>query len=129
MISKNQGLNSSSEYLKIISSSSFGKIAKEKIRQYVFSNLLKEKRTLSKLDKLRYSELTMQSYLFDKKTTINEKITVFKWRSRMENTFGENFRGGRDTVICKLCGSHTDSQEEGFKTYILTRDLARKSEQ
>ena len=70
----------------------------------------------------------MQSYLFDKKTTINEKITVFKWRSRMENTFGENFRGGRDTVICKLCGSHTDSQEEGFKTCIFTKDLVNKSE-
>ena len=33
---------------------------------------------------------------------------------------GQNFRGGNDNIICKLCGLHSDSQQEIFSkcTYI-----------
>ena len=32
----------------------------------------------------------------------------------MAQGFGENFRGGRAYVICPLCDSHLDNQEEYF---------------
>ena len=36
--------------------------------------------------------------------------------------FGENFRGGRESVLCPLCDFHLDSQEEAFYncSYIQT---------
>ena len=30
-------------------------------------------------------------------------------------TFGENFRGGADFVMCPLCGTHRDTQLLGFR--------------
>ena len=32
----------------------------------------------------------------------------------MAEDFGENFRGGRNTVMCPYCELHKDSQEETF---------------
>ena len=29
--------------------------------------------------------------------------------------FGENYRAGRDSVLCPLCKNHKDSQEESFR--------------
>ena len=28
--------------------------------------------------------------------------------------FGENFRGGRESPLCPLCGSHKDNEESSF---------------
>ena len=39
---------------------------------------------------------------------------LFRCRVRMEN-FGENFRGGKSEVLCRLCNSHLDNLEMSFK--------------
>ena len=76
---------------------------------------------------LTYEELKIQKYLTNKNTTVEEKITLFKWRTRMEN-FVENFKGGKSDVVCKICKSHVDSQTESFncpeirKTFCIEAD-------
>ena len=69
---------------------------------------LKEKH--SKLKRLVYQTLTMQTYLLSKELTKEEKIIVLRWRCRME-TFGENYRGRREEVLCPLCSNHEDSED------------------
>ena len=38
---------------------------------------------------------------------------IFKFRTRMSD-FGENYRAGRDKVICPLFESHVDNQELSY---------------
>ena len=68
----------------------------------------------SKLKDLTYKEHKMKPYLRDSETTLEEKITLFKWRTRMEN-FSNNFKRGRENLApCVLCGLHDDNQKEIF---------------
>ena len=83
---------------------------------------MSKKDALSKLWGLKYEELKMQAYLLNDQTSIAEKLTLFKWRTSMEQNFGENFRGGRSSVLCPFCLTHSDSQEEGFKSCTLIKD-------
>ena len=49
----------------------------------------------------------------------------------MERTFGENFRGGRDNLVCPLCTpnlSHLDSQEESFTRCVFTKKQDQRSQ-
>ena len=45
----------------------------------------------------------------------------------MEESFGENFRGGRQTVFCPLCDSHRDGQEEFFNSCQYLQDILDKN--
>ena len=124
-------VNSSFEYLRNISSNSFKKLAKLRIKAYFFNDILNKKNSYSKLQRLEYDNLEMQSYLYDANTTIDEKIVCFKWRTSMERTFGENFRGGRDNLVCPHCApnlSHVDSQEESFTRCAFIKKNAHISE-
>ena len=60
----------------------------------------------------------MQPYLTDNETTIEEKINLFHWRTFMAKGVGENFRGGRSQIDCKVCGVHRDNQKEIFNNCI-----------
>ena len=40
--------------------------------------------------------------------------------------FGENFRAGREKVICSLCNLHLDSQDMSLICPLLRRDLRNK---
>ena len=57
-----------------------------------------------------YRDLEMQDYFSSDQIDNKQKRTVFKLRTRMER-FGENFRGGRDHVMCPICELHLDSQD------------------
>ena len=72
------------------------------------------KRKHSKLKDLSYETLDMKQYLKDPNTTTEEKIMIFKWRTRME-IFEENYRGGKQNTNCILCGTHKDGQKESFE--------------
>ena len=90
---------------------------------------MERKEKKSKLSKLSYEKLELQKYLFDEKTTVAEKITAFKWRTRMAEGFGENYRGGRDTVVCPLCSSHPDSQEDAYKNCSYIENIIEVEEE
>ena len=46
-------------------------------------------RKFSKLKNLKYDALELQPYLSDQSTSIKEKISLFKWRTRNKEHFGE----------------------------------------
>ena len=68
-----------------------------------------KKNSYKKLENVKYSELKMQSYLSNELLSLEEKRTIFKFRSRMAD-FGDNFKAGRTFTICPLCKLHFDSQ-------------------
>ena len=40
--------------------------------------------------------------------------------------FGENFRSGRGSVICPVCRSHNDSQDNSFTCKVITNKITIK---
>ena len=38
-------------------------------------------------------------------------------------TFGENFKAGREFVLCPLCKLHKDSQSESFNCNVLANEM------
>ena len=101
-------------YLENISKNKFKKVLKERLKDFAFKYFIGLKNNHSKMKYLSYSELKMQDYLTDEKTTLEDKKVALKWRIFMED-FGENFRGGRLTTLCPLCKSHADSQNMSFE--------------
>ena len=90
-------------------------LIKKKAREFEFNRLLNLKltRAISKMKNVNYSEFKMQEYLELKTMTASQAKAWFKFRVRMA-PFGENFRGGENTVPCPLCKSHPDGQAESF---------------
>ena len=97
------------EVITNFSKDKFKNIVKSKARSYAFNLLLLKKVNYTKLEPLQYAEFKTQSYLLDNKISHDDKISILKMRTRM-TSFGENFRGGRDQVMCPLCSSHRDCQ-------------------
>ena len=62
------------------------------------------------MDNVTYTDLEMQDYFTSDQIDNQQKKTVFKYRTRMER-FGENFRGGKDHVMCPVCTLHLDNQD------------------
>ena len=88
---------------------SFKKLVKAKANEYAFTQMNMKKNSYKKLENVKYSELKMQSYLSNELLSLEEKRTIFKFRSRMAD-FGDNFKAGRTFTICPLCKLHFDSQ-------------------
>ena len=66
----------------------------------------------SKLKNFTYDNFRMQSYLSDPNISVKQAKLIFKFRTRMLMEFSDNFRGGPEKKLCKLCDyKHTDSQE------------------
>ena len=71
---------------------------------------------------LNYPELKIQEYLLSQNFTTDQKKTLFKWRVRAER-FGDNFRGGKDFILCPLCQNHPDSQEWSYGCSALLNQI------
>ena len=100
------------EHIRSKSKVSFKKIVRAKSKKIAFENLMKIKGTHSKMQSLKYNDLSMQAYLLREDLRVEQKRTVFQFRTRMAE-FGENFRAGREKVMCPLCFLHLDSQDMG----------------
>ena len=74
---------------------------------------LKNTKAKSKMKDIPHAELRMQKYLELKEMTARQAKVWFKFRVRM-TPFGENFRGGKQTVMCPFCSMHPDSQADSF---------------
>ena len=80
---------------------------------------LKLKKKHLKFKNNTYSKPSMQQYLLRSDLTKENKQTLFCWKTRMAR-FGDNYRSGRGFVICPICQSHNDNQENSFHCkYIL----------
>ena len=62
---------------------------------------------------LKYESIKIQKYFTRSDLSIEQKKLLFKFRTRMSD-FGENYRAGREKVICPLCESHVDNQKLSF---------------
>ena len=89
--------------------------------------LTKKQNNHSKMKDLRYTEIKMQSYLKSPNLKINQKRSLFKWRTRMER-FGENYRGGGESVMCPLCGIHVDSQNMSIQCPEISQEFPVKED-
>ena len=110
-----------SKYSKV----AFKKLVKAKAVLYTFDQLCTRKEDYRKLKNIQYSELKTQDYLLSHEITHDEKITIFRLRTRMSD-FGFNFRAGRDQIRCPLCGQHPDCQTFLFKCPELKSSLYEK---
>ena len=97
------------DILEKYSKEKFKNIVKVRARVYSFNILNRKKLSYRKLENLNYSELKTQNYLLNNELDHDEKKIIFMFRTRMVNV-GENFRSGKDFVMCPLCGLHLDSQ-------------------
>ena len=100
-------------YYERISENKFKELLSEKSKLYAFNKFTLMKEKHSKMRKLDYKVLEMQSYLVSERTNLREKRMLIRWRTFMEK-FGENYRGGREYVLCPICKTHRDGEEESF---------------
>ena len=110
------------EYIENMSQEAFKRKVKVKAKDLALTNLKKLQENHSKMEKLHYNELKLQTYLKEEQFTIYQKKMLFRCRVRMEK-FGENYRAGRSQVSCPLCHVHLDNQEMAFQCSEITKEL------
>ena len=101
-------------FLKSKSKNSFKQLVKTQVKKYAFINLMEKKKKHSKMDNIEYEELKKQDYFSIKGINVEEVRNIFKIRTRMA-PYGQNFRGGQETVSCPLCEVQADDQVHGFQ--------------
>ena len=101
------------DFIRKQSKNQFKQLVKKRAKEFAFKELMKKKTNLSKLRSIHYDDLEIQPYLVSDRLTLEQKRTVFQFRIRVAN-FGENYRGGREVILCPLCKDHPDTQEAAF---------------
>ena len=126
---KEFGITDNLENLESMSKNSFENLVKKKAKDFEFQRLLELKlsKAKSKMKNLKYIEFKIQDYLLLKDMNVAQARAMFKFRVRMA-PFGENFRGGQKTVICPLCKSHPDGQEESFSCEKINKMIEVKGD-
>ena len=89
----------------------FANLVKKQVKRAAFKYLLVKKGTLSKMEHLNYNELKCQDYLLSKQISNQNKINLFRFRTRMEKSFAVNFRNLHQDLRCPLCLSSPDRQD------------------
>ena len=113
--------------IKSKSKEAFKSMVRIKAKEYALKILTEKQAIHSKMESLHYSELKMQNYFKYTDIKNSEKRIIFKWRTQMEN-FGENYREGRDPVICPLCSCHLDNQILSTQCEVIKRELKFKED-
>ena len=88
------------------------------VKEYALHILTEKQEKHSKMDNLYYSEIKPQAYLTIETLNIEEIRNIFRWRTRMVR-FGENYKGGREFVMCPLCRKHFDNQNMSLDCEIM----------
>ena len=71
------------DFFKNTSKEKMKKLVKQKATEFSFGKLMEKKNRYSKLKDLTYSSSQLQAYLKDGKTSVEEKINAFKFRTKM----------------------------------------------
>ena len=127
---KQLGITETFEEIARISEERFRNIVKEKIKILAFRYLItikdKEKER-SKVNKVQFHELEMQSYLLPNKMSTNTMDStqlckfVFSLRTRMVQV-RDNFKSSYADTNCQLCYQHVDSQPNLLNCKMLQDD-------
>ena len=115
---ENFGIPMNKEYIKSKSKDAFKRLVKVKAQEYALKSLLKKKENHSKMSKLTYTELKLQSYFSIPGINIQQVRNIFKFRVNMAQV-GENFRGQAARVGCPLCSNHLDNQAMLFQCEVI----------
>ena len=92
------------------------KIVKGAVKVSAFEHLTIEAAKLSKMKDLKYKKLEIQEYLKSPEISKQQKILLFKIRTRMVPNVGYNFG---QKVPCKICGLAQDEQQHFTKCIFL----------
>ena len=94
----------------------FKKLVKEKCKNIALKYLLEDNEGKSKLNKLKYYELSMQNYLKTEEMTTKQKKYLFRFRTQMIRV-GFNYG---NKIHCPLCVSKQDyTQEHLFECFAM----------
>ena len=74
------------------------------------------------MKKMHYEDIQVQAYFTRCDINTEQKKLIFKYRTRMAE-FGENFRGGREQVLCHLCNNHLDKQELSYSCTTINKNI------
>ena len=107
------GIPSSFQFIRSKSKEAFKNLVKAKAKEYALKILQIKQNSHKKMKDLKYESIKIQKYFTRSDLSIEQKKLLFKFRTRMSD-FGENYRAGREKVICPLCESHVDNQELSF---------------
>ena len=99
---------------------SFKNLVKVKIKEYALDMLNEKKFKHSKMDDLIFTELKIQEYLVSESITLEEKRSIFQYRTRMAK-FSENYRGKDPPRPCQICLLHVDSQSHAVRCFETMR--------
>ena len=103
----------------------FKTLVKAKVKIYALKVLKLKQQKHSKMKNIHYKSLCMQNYLTRQDLTQEDKKTIFKYRVRMER-FGENYRGGAESISCPLCHTHLDNQEMSYQCPEIKKEIEIK---
>ena len=106
------------------SKDSLKRLVRSQAEEYAFVELRKLQAQHSKLKDLDYGDLSIRQYFQDENLSVNEKVTIFKYRTRMAK-YDNNFKRGKPyTLKCPVCHSHSDTQELAFQCSFLQKQIA-----
>ena len=114
------GIQKDLSYIQAKSLFSFKNLVKTKIKEYALDMLNEIKLKHSKMDDLIYTELKIQDYLVSESISLDEKRSIFHYRTRMAR-FAENYRGQGPSKPCQICHLQIDSQIHTVKCFETMR--------
>ena len=119
------GISENLEWIRSKTKISFKTMLKKKTRELALLTLNKMKEGHSKMDNLVYLELAIQSYLKDKRNSVEEARILFRFRTRMSRCW-ENFKGGRPPQTCPVCKDSTsiDTQIHSFQCGVIKENIS-----
>ena len=110
------------DYIRSKTKIAFKNLVKSKVKRYALEILKMKQMKHSKMTNITYKSLKMQNYFTRPDVEHQDKKTIFRYRVRMER-FGENFRGGAESIQCPLCFSHLDNQEMSFNCPKIKQEI------
>ena len=63
-----------------------------------------------------------QNYFLREDLSNKQKLLIFRLRTRMAD-YGENYKGGKEQIMCPLCYLHRDSQEMSYFCPEITNNI------
>ena len=113
------------EYMKSKSKESFKRLVKKQGRKVALRNLKLKQERHTKMENIEYAELELKPYFKLPGIKVEQVRNLFKFRTRMA-PFGDNFKGGRESVCCPLCKENVDSQSHSFNCKVLKEEIEIK---
>ena len=74
------------------------------------------------MENINYEDFKIQRYFTREDIKIEQKKIIFKFRTRMAK-FGQNYRGGKEKIVCPLCESHLDNQELSYICPVIRNEF------